>query len=274
VRAIGKITAGNAEVKVLAGQDVSFITAGSIDLFPGFEVEAGADFSTHIKKNIHHVTADCNDLCEHIIKVPNAYYRYQDYLYIDNLVNAEKVEYMIERARPKEFIYSDIVYVTKEGRVALWDLVTGEHSLIPGGTSYIAIIWIYPCKGGAPIGFTLHFYVIQLTDKSLNEEPEETENLNTFSLSDVENMIFLDENAVPNFSIIPNPNPGTFQLETNFPLSDIANLKITSLLGATVYETQNVSSNTIQLQNTAAGQHFVVIILKDGSVLTQKMVIQ
>ena len=55
---------------------------------------------------------------------------------------------------------------------------------------------------------------------------------------------------------------------------DIGNLKITNVLGITVYESQNVSSNTIQLQNFAAGLHFVVIILKDGTVLTQKMVVQ
>jgi hypothetical protein len=74
--------------------------------------------------------------------------------------------------------------------------------------------------------------------------------------------------------LYPNPNPGIFQLETNFPLSDIANLKIINLLGATIYETQNLSSNTIQLPNFASGLHFVVIILKDGSLLTQKTMVQ
>ncbi|MDR2970958.1 MAG: T9SS type A sorting domain-containing protein [Bacteroidales bacterium] len=78
----------------------------------------------------------------------------------------------------------------------------------------------------------------------------------------------------PSFSIIPNPNPGTFKLETNFLLSDIANLKIVNLFGVSVYETKNQTSNTVQLQNAAPGQYFVVMILKDGTVLTQKMVVQ
>jgi len=40
------------------------------------------------------------------------------------------------------------------------------------------------------------------------------------------------------------------------------------------YETQNLFSNTIQLPASASGLHFVVVMLKDGTVLTQKMVIQ
>jgi hypothetical protein len=63
-------------------------------------------------------------------------------------------------------------------------------------------------------------------------------------------------------------------LETNFPLSDFGNLKITNLLGVVVYETQNVTSNTIQLPAAASGQHFVVLVLKDGTVLSQKMMLQ
>jgi len=47
-----------------------------------------------------------------------------------------------------------------------------------------------------------------------------------------------------------------------------------NLLGVSVYETQTLVSNTIQLNNASAGQHFVVIILKDGTVLTQKMMVQ
>ena len=81
-------------------------------------------------------------------------------------------------------------------------------------------------------------------------------------------------NQTPNFILHPNPNQGIFQLETNFPLSAIGNLKITNLMGATVYETQNVVSNMVQLQNPTAGTFFVVMVLKDGAVITRKMVVQ
>jgi len=76
------------------------------------------------------------------------------------------------------------------------------------------------------------------------------------------------------FHIHSNPNPGTFQIETNFSLSDISNLKITNSLGATVYEVQNLFSNTIQLPTSVSGLHFVVAMLKTGTVLTQKMMVQ
>ena len=75
-------------------------------------------------------------------------------------------------------------------------------------------------------------------------------------------------------NILPNPNSGTFQIETNFPLSEISNLKISNLIGTTIYETQHVTEQPIQLPNSTSGLFFVVIILKDGSVLTQKMVVQ
>ncbi|MCL1850456.1 MAG: hypothetical protein FWF70_03480 [Bacteroidetes bacterium] len=45
-------------------------------------------------------------------------------------------------------------------------------------------------------------------------------------------------------------------------------------MGVPVYEVQKVSSNTIQLQNAVTGHYFVIMILKDGSVITQKMMIQ
>jgi len=88
VRAIEKITAGNAAVKVLSGQNVSFITAGTIELLPGFEVQAGGDFNTQIKGNILGVTAACNDYCDPIIY--NRYVRWRDYFTME-IANVRKI---------------------------------------------------------------------------------------------------------------------------------------------------------------------------------------
>ena len=81
-------------------------------------------------------------------------------------------------------------------------------------------------------------------------------------------------NQGPSLKLYPNPNKGTFNIDANFPLTDIANFKIVNLLGVPIYETQNVASNIVRLQNSASGQFFVIMILKDGTVLTQKMIIQ
>ena len=78
----------------------------------------------------------------------------------------------------------------------------------------------------------------------------------------------------PKINLSPNPSNGSFNIEANFPLTDIDNFKIVNLLGVPIYETQKVTSNTVQLQNLAKGTYFVVMILKDGAVLTRKMVVQ
>jgi hypothetical protein len=109
---------------------------------------------------------------------------------------------------------------------------------------------------------------------SSDSESEEPETPAPFFSPKIENHEYSNNNVPPSFSIIPNSNPGNFQLETNFPLSEIDNLIIKNLLGVTVYEAQNLTSNIIQLQNSPAGQYFVVMILKNGNVLTRKMTVQ
>jgi hypothetical protein len=119
-----------------------------------------------------------------------------------------------------------------------------------------------------------NFSVNYVYEKSLTEDSEDPETSPQLSPPNPDNTPLPSVTAPPNFTIIPNPNPGDFQLETNFPLSDIANLKITNPLGITIYEAQNVTEHTIQLQNSSFGLYFVMVILKDGSILTQKMVVQ
>jgi len=124
-------------------------------------------------------------------------------------------------------------------------------------------------------GADFHAYIEELdcnSTRSVSYSPQSDDYYN--DIIEEPNFSLSQSQIQHSLNLLPNPNPGTFQLETNFPLSDIGNLKISSLMGVTIYEAQNVTSNTIQLQNSASGQYFVVMILKDGSVLTQKMVVQ
>jgi len=272
---------------VLPGQNVSFHTLGTIELLPGFEVEVGGNFNTQIKDHIHEVTAACNKWCVPKLYQNRTWLRWNNHFIIDDVANTDKIFYEVwMQSHPydgKRFVYQDTKYVTHNGRVELWDFVSGETKpfLKDGHTWYYYIaMWFYPCQSNIPTSpYYLYFFVYN-SDHWKNQlsntysEPEEVDDPALFLSHNIENIVFPYENAISNFSIIPNPNPGTFQLETNFPLSDIANIKVTNLLGIPIYETQNLSSNTIQLPTSAAGTFFVVVMLKDGSVLTQKMMIQ
>jgi hypothetical protein len=286
VYAIANITAGNAAVRVLSGQNVNFYTAGTIDLLPGFEVQSGGTFNSVPKGNILGVTTDCEAFCEPIIY--NIYTRwdngYDNHTFIVDVANVKKIEaefYYYDRwatYTQQTFVY-DHTETDIEGKVRLWDLITGDFAfnLKPDGLwhRYLYGIYFYPCQGGKILRLG-GFWIINPgpDDKSLSiySEFDETENVNPFRSSN--NIMFQDENSPPSFSIIPNPNPGSFQLETNFPLSEIGKLKIMNLLGITVYETQSLTSNTIQLNSSSAGQYFVVLVLKDGNVVTRKMMVQ
>jgi len=109
--------------------------------------------------------------------------------------------------------------------------------------------------------------------QSVSVSPPENEQ-NSDSVMENTNSLLFHNLTSSKVNLLPNPNSGTFQMGTNFPLTDIANIKVINMLGVTVYETQNLTSNTIQLPNTASGQHFVMVMLKDGTVLTQKMMVQ
>jgi hypothetical protein len=49
---------------------------------------------------------------------------------------------------------------------------------------------------------------------------------------------------------------------------------VLDVIGATIYEVKNLFSNTIQLPFPANGLYFVVVGLKDGLLLREKVVIQ
>jgi len=128
-------------------------------------------------------------------------------------------------------------------------------------------------------GTNVHIYIHDLSE-SPNRRPIQIFANNNELSSESQNISSLEttnkdlENKSFQFYLHPNPNRGTFQIETNFPLSEISQLKITNTLGLNVYETQRLASNEIQLPNSVSGLYFVVMVLKDGTVLTQKMMVQ
>jgi hypothetical protein len=291
-RAIQKITAGNAAVRVLPGQDVSFHTLGTIELLPGFEVQAGGNFNAVIKNSIYSVTAPCDKFCHPIIYT--LYHRYCTWpwphtnnTFCADVTLASKIKLTIWAPTTITNNWKKIYTTTVEnqvGLVPLWDLIEGDFDYNLKKDNkwryYKYVLDFYPCQGGK-LSYYGDFVIVNGKDdhdKNSNkleyEEYEETEASAPFVSPPLNNITLQDENTAPNFVIIPNPNPGAFQLETNFPLSDIVNLKISNLLGVPVYETQNLTSHIIQLSNSATGYHFVMITLKDGTVLTQKMMLQ
>jgi hypothetical protein len=216
--------------------------------------------------------------------LPDALTKPSDELYIYNLLYALEFRCDIYNSdiynSTGEHIYSKIhSNIKSDGNFHIWDCLAGTEyngSNVPTGRKYFKMKYtISYCKSAANfVGKEHNFSVNYVYEKSLPEAPEEPENTTPLLSPTNENTVFQNKNAPPNFSIIPNPNSGTFQLETNFSLSEISNLKISNLIGTPIYETQHVTEQPIQLPNSASGMLFVVIMLKDGAVLTQKMVVQ
>jgi len=275
VKALKKITAGGATT-VASGETVSFITKeeGSIVLLPGFKVEEGSNFSTQRQEDLSGYARACpENLCATAwfprsltvrLGMGGTWFGFHDLLY------AVKIEYEITDEQGRH-IYSKTKEIANNGDVELWDCLFGALTF-QGAVTYYLTCTIERCNGGKYTDGGA--FVVTYEYQSLIEVLENLETPPQFSPLNLNDVPLNSATATPNFSIIPNPNLGAFQLETNFPLSAIGNLKITNLMGATVYETQNVVSNTVQLPRPTTGTFFVLMILKDGAVLTQKMVVR
>ena len=166
----------------------------------------------------------------------------------------------------------------KDAYHAVQNIISKQEIPSGGSSSYkagveIALIDGFHAKSGA----TFHAKIEALpgcnSRDSVSFLPPNDEQ-NSRLETEKSNHLFSRNYIPPKFNLFPNPNPGIFQLETNFPLSDIALIKITNLLGVPVYETQSLVSKEIALQNSGAGLYFVVVVLKNGKILTQKMMVQ
>ena len=273
MKALKKITAGDATI-VTSGKDVRFVTdkTGSIVLLPGFTAESGSKFTAQLK-DLSEYKRRCGAICYNYT-LPSRLTVPSDHLYIYNLFSAVQFNYTIYDSKGNA-VYYNYLPINSDGDHDLWDCFIYDGYNIPSGKHDFKMdYWIYFCNSGYSYHASHNFSVNYVYEKSLIEESEKSEGLDTPQFSSSDHLKIQDKKNAPSLSIIPNPNPGTFQLETNFPLSNIGNLKITNLMGVTVYETQNVASNMVQLQNPAAGTFFVVMVLKDGAVITRKMVVQ
>ena len=263
IMAFNKITAQNFAI-IKSGEKVRFITSdtGSIVLLPGFHAERGSTFTTQ-RKDLSGSGRICGTICGKWW-VPSSCLPNGDGLYVHDLQYANKIVYDIYNPYGQSIIHKEKI-VSHNGSVFLCYTPINTTNI-----TYTIILDSYHCDGSKR-RYGREFTAIGYSGgKSSTDEPE---NPDTYS-SPPNNISTQEENPTPIFSIIPNPNPGTFQIETNFSLSDIANLKITNSLGAPVYETQSLFSNTIQLPTSTSGLHLVVAVLKDGTVLTQKMMLQ
>jgi len=278
VAAFNKITAKD-NVVIQTGKQVSFITnnEGSIVLKPGFKAEKGCTFTTQRWVDLSGFGRECGTICkldyvsQHVV-VP-------DFLKIYQLINAVEVAYYIYDKASTNRVYENHITITSNNEVyILWDcVVNGGY---PAGTVwYIIEYYVYCCdstyyKKRQEFSVNYFPYKSSNDDIEVPDDPEKPNDPETQLSPPVNSIALQNESTAPNFSIIPNPNGGTFQLETNFPLTVIENFKITNMLGVPVYESQNITSHTIQLTGLAAGQYFVVVLLKDGTFLTQKLMLQ
>jgi hypothetical protein len=269
--AFKKITAGDSTT-VASGKTVSFITknTGSIVLLPGFTAEQGCTFTTQRKDLSQYERLCGGSICHGDDSLSYAHKAGLDVLRIYNLRYVVRIGYDIWKRDgwSESPIYSRSYNISSDGDFSLWDCIA--NTVYPTGIVWYKIDYsLQYCNNTIYIS-SHNFYVDYSYEKSLHSESGEPENLPQFSPPHPPQ----SATAPPNFVIIPNPNSGNFQLETNFPLSDIANLKITNPLGVIVYKTQDVTEDTLQLSNSASGMFFVVIVLKDGTMLTQKMMVQ
>jgi len=268
VAAFNKITA-SGNVVVQTGKKVRFITKeeGAVILRPGFKAEKGCTFTTQRLEDLSGFGRICGTICGKWW-VPSSCLPNGDGLYIHDLQYANKIVYDIYDPYGQRIFHKE-KDISHNGSVFLCYIPINTTNI-----TYTIILDSYHCDSSIR-RYGREFTAIGYTGgKSSDDDPDDPETPAPPFSPPANNITLPNENPAPSFVIIPNPNSGTFQIEINFPLSHISNLKILNPLGAIVYETQNLTSNTIQLPNFASGQHFVMVMLKDGTVLTQKMMLQ
>ena len=74
-------------------------------------------------------------------------------------------------------------------------------------------------------------------------------------------------------SVYPNPNEGTFTINTNIDPQEVISVQVVSMLGQSIYKQSGLPSNIIQLPSSTSGVFYVEIITTTQKFI-RKMVVQ
>ncbi len=91
-----------------------------------------------------------------------------------------------------------------------------------------------------------------------------------FSKDDITTDNNKTDESVSSTVVYPNPTPDILYISAR-NLNNISNLKLQSISGITVLETNSVSTNGINIKNLPSGSYLLSISLKDGKVETHKI---
>jgi len=273
-RAVSYIEAGNADVRVLSGQNVSFITNGTIALKSGFKVEKGGTFKAKIEKSGVNMQRECRTYCPPAKY--NTFCREWESFHWGNVINAVKYTLHIYQKNTctNNWVYTHTVTgdITEDGTVAFWDMRTGlkrENCFQlygPVETIYYEL-HITDCKGNVHNYPLWHFFDIDdRCQKSYNINDEDYNMVLPDSLA--------NEVPVEKCVIFPNPNNGSFLIKANFKASEIQNIQVLNFLGQIIYKQSSpISSMNIQLPENAKG-NYIVKIETDTEVIVRKIAVQ
>ena len=263
-RAFESITAGNANIEVLPGQIVKFITAGTIVLQPGFKVHKNGSFTADIKPRRKDVGSDCNP-CVPTLPAKTAWKACRNpFIPLSwELAGITKAEVNIIRWLNGDLydVYNKDIDINQNGWVTLWNLYDDNVGNLSGSCEQFQyLIYLTDCHGVRRLygGF---FNVCENCQKSLAHGLQDIEEMEQEIITDIY------------CSIQPNPNNGTFTINTNIDPQEVISVQIFSMLGQSIYKQAGLPNNVIRLPLSASGVFYVEVITTTERFI-RKMVVE
>ncbi len=141
-----------------------------------------------------------------------------------------------------------------------YTLTAGDRIVLQTGTSIrdgsTLSVKIAPCSGN----------LVSCGTRSSKQK-------NAESFSQDENITFTEDLHSNIVTIYPNPNNGTFTINTNFDTEEILFIQVYNTLGQCIYKQVGLLENTIQLPQSAQGM-FWVKIMTQSQTFIKKIVVQ